>query len=116
MITNVKGLANQLTEETCSVNSKAWGKNRECIEQQSLLAIASYILMRLFIDKKSADLGITDGDTTQKLKYHAKVLSYIKDRIGIASRVYYSVLSKVTCQMWHFLKSCFANEELTSIL
>ncbi len=91
-------------------NAKAWGKSRECLEQQSLLAMVSYILMRLFIDKKSADLGITDGDTTQKLKHHAKVSSYIKNRIGIAYRVFYSALSKVTRQMWRFLKSCFAQK------
>lgn len=91
-------------------NAKAWGKSRECIEQQSLLAMISYILMRLFIDKKSADLGITDGDTTQKLKHDAKKSGYIKDGMGIAYRAFYSALSKVTRQMWRFLKGCFAKK------
>jgi len=91
-------------------NAKAWGKSRECLEQQSLLAMASYILMRLFIDKKSTDLGMLNGDTTQKLKHHAKQSSYIKDHIGIAYRSFYNALSKVTRQMWRFLKSCFAKK------
>ena len=97
-------------------NAKAWGKSRGCLEQQSLLAMASYILMRLFIDKKSADLRIPNGDTTQKLEHYAKKSSYIKDHIGIAYRAFYNVLSKVTRQMWRFFKSCFFQEELTSTL
>jgi len=86
------------------------GKSRECLEQQSLLAMASYILMQLFIDKKSIDLGMPHGDTTQKLKHHAKKSNDIKDHIGITHRAFYNVLSKVTRQMWRFLKSCFARK------
>ena len=66
--------------------------------------------MRLFIDKKSADLGASDSDTTQKLKHDAKKSSYIKGCIGIAYRAFYNALSKVTRQMWRFLKSCFAKK------
>jgi len=91
-------------------NAKAWGKCRECLEQQSLLAMASYILMQLFIDKKSTDLGMPHGDTTQKLKHPAKKSSYTKDHIGIAYRSFYNALSKVTRQMWRFLKSCFSRK------
>lgn len=91
-------------------HAKAWGKSHECIEQQGLLAMASYILMRLFMDKKSSDLGMANGDTTQKMKHQAKQSSYIHDHMGIAYRAFHTELSKVTRQMWRFLKNCFAKK------
>lgn len=88
-------------------NAKAWGKSGVAIEQQSLLAMITYILTRLFIEQKIEALGITEGDTTQRKKHHAKQERYVKNGIGNAFRAFYVSLSCVTCQMWRFLKNCF---------
>ena len=88
-------------------NTKAWGKSDKAIEQQTLLAMATFILTRLFTEEKMELLELTDGDTTQKSKQQAKQDDYVNHNIGNAYRAFYASLSRVTKQVWRFFKNCF---------
>lgn len=117
-------------------NSKAWGKSAIAIEQQSLMGMMSYLLTRLFVHDCCRDLGLDegDGDGTQKNKQDKKVKQYLdlkelKSSAGgdgsgqkfdedydellpqyDAYRAFYSQLSKITRQVWRFLKYCFKHK------
>jgi len=57
-----------------------------------------------------------DGDTTQRGKHCTRQENYIQHHIGIAYRVFYISLSKVTRQMWRFLKNCFLKKSPPELL
>jgi len=90
--------------------SKAWGKNPIAIEQQALLSMVSMILTTLFLRRKQQELGLDKVDNTQHLKHHAKKTLYAMTGHGIAYRVFYDATSKITRQIWRFLKNCFAKK------
>ena len=91
-------------------NAKAWGKSRKSIAQQGMLAMASYILMRLFIERKSEQLSMTQGDTTQKNKHNIKQENYIRNKTGIVSRfLYVTVQGDTTDVALH--KKLFSEEK-----
>lgn len=88
-------------------NARAWGKSPVGIEQQALIGLVTYTLTCLFLKDKQADLGLTEGNTTQQRKHVIKRDAYLFDCIGVACRAFYTVLSKIPRQVWRFLKSCF---------
>ena len=87
--------------------SKAWGKSPVAIEQQALLGIATSILTRLFLMRRQADLGLLQPDATQDKKHQKKLASYTQSGKGILLRALWQNLSKISRQVWRFLKNCF---------
>jgi hypothetical protein len=88
-------------------NARAWGKSLVGIEQQALLGLVACTLTSLFLKDIQADLGLTEGNTTQQRKHTIKRDAYMFDGIGVACRAFYTVLSKIPRQVWRFLKNCF---------
>ena len=105
-------------------NAKAWGKKAVAIEQQALLGMMTYILTQLFLQRRFTELELSQGDQTQSRKQTQKVECYLtqSDREAIngdkdeseepvlyydAYRAFYAQLSKITRQVWRFLKNCF---------
>jgi hypothetical protein len=90
-------------------NAKAWGKTPVAIGQQAQLSLLTYILTRLFVESRLSTLQLTNGDTTQARKQSIKQEQYCSG-IGVAYRAFYVGLSKMTRQVWRFLKNCFAKK------
>ena len=114
-------------------NAKAWGKNPVAIEQQALLGMMTYILTQLFLHRRYQELDLPKGDKTQFRKQQRKVECYLEQQeVGDADRfradsaaeeekddeqavvlrydayrAFYAQLSKITRQVWRFLKNCF---------
>lgn len=103
-------------------NAKAWGKSPVAIEQQALMGMMTHILTQLFLQRRFKELDLPDGDETQKCKQKQKVACYVgladdhdgdeKDDVEPVPqydiyRVFYAHLSKITRQVWRFLKNCF---------
>ena len=87
--------------------SKAWGKSPVAIEQQALLGIVTSILTRLFLMRRQADLALAQPDATQDKKHQKKLASYTQSDNGILLRALWQNLSKISRQVWRFLKNCF---------
>ncbi|MCF6204970.1 MAG: hypothetical protein L3J59_15095 [Methylococcaceae bacterium] len=51
--------------KTDMVNANAWGRSPIAIEQQSLLALVTHLLMRLFSHEKGQELGLNKDHQTQ---------------------------------------------------
>ena len=90
--------------------SKAWGKSPVAIEQQALLGIATSILTRLFLIRRQADLSLARPDATQDKKHQKKLAIYTQSGKGILLRALWQNLSKISRQVWRFLKSCFTRQ------
>lgn len=109
-------------------NAKAWGKKSVAIEQQALMGMMTYILTQLFLQRRFNELGLSKGDETQVCKHSQKVECYLTqcdegdiDVLGEKDdndeekpvlqydvyRAFYAQLSKITRQVWRFLKNCF---------
>ena len=88
-------------------SSKAWGKSLVSIEQQAMMGVISYLLTRLFLVKTSAELALDEDKMIQEKKYKKKKASYRVNSKEIRYRAYYSETSKITRQVWRFLKNCF---------
>ena len=116
-------------------NAKAWGKNPVAIEQQALLGMMTYLLTQLFLHQRYQELDLPKGDNTQSRKQQRKVECYLDqqaqgdtDKVSANSaaeaekddddeqiatlkydayRAFYAQLSKITRQVWRFLKNCF---------
>lgn len=116
-------------------NAKAWGKSPIAIEQQALMGMMTYLLTQLFLQRRYQELNLTTGDTTQAAKQDRKVEQYLRQkeermdtehegvgdedrnedkneevvelRYYDAYRAFYAHLSKITRQVWRFLKNCF---------
>lgn len=87
--------------------SKAWGKSPVAIEQQALLGIVTSILTRLFLMRRQADLKLVQPDATQDKKHQKKLASHTQSGKGILLRALWQNLSKISRQVWRFLKNCF---------
>jgi len=87
--------------------SKAWGKHPISIEPQALLSMVTMILTRLFLNRRQKELDLDKVDITQHCKHQAKKELYAMSGYGIAYRVFYHEISKITRQVWRFLKNCF---------
>jgi len=55
------------------------------------------------------------GDTTQQRKHLIRQENDVVHNIGIAYRAFYTSLSKITRQMWCFLKSCFLKKSVLQL-
>ena len=112
-------------------NAKAWGKSPEAIEQQALMGLMTYILTQLFLQRRYEELALPKGDETQAGKHARKVEQYLEQQaiadspdlsaddqwdqeeelptlmLYDAYRAFYAQLSKITRQVWRFLKNCF---------
>jgi len=110
-------------------NAKAWGKKPVAIEQQALMGMMTYILTQLFLQRRFNELGLSKGDETQARKQVQKIEYYLtscdKNDMNVmnkkgddeamkpvlqydACRAFYAQLSKITRQVWRFLKNCFS--------
>lgn len=88
-------------------NAKAWGKSPVAIEQQALLALVTHLLMRLFVHKKGQEMGLEEDHQTQKRRHERKENAYCIDGEGNYNRAFFKKLSKITKQVWRFLKNNF---------
>jgi len=88
-------------------SSRAWGKSLVSIEQQAMMGVVSYLLTRQFLVKQSRNLGMDEDKLTQKNKQKIKLEKHIECPQGISYRAYYTETSKITRQVWRFLKNCF---------
>ena len=86
--------------------SKACGKSPVAIEQQALFGLVTYLLTRLFLQDRYAELALS-GESTQERKHRIKQAAYVCEGVGDAYRAFYTGLSKITRQVWRFLKNCF---------
>lgn len=91
-------------------NNKAWGKSKTTIAQQALLAIASYILTRLFVVARQQEMGMVEENSTQTLKHKNKQNNYHRSDGGVAYRAFYTGLSKIPKQIWRFFACCFSKK------
>ena len=87
-------------------NSKAWGKSKAAIKQQAIIGIMTFILTRLFCDKHAKAFGIPIDGTTQKKKHESKRENYAEGKTRDAHKAFHTHLSKITKQVWRFLKGC----------
>ena len=87
--------------------SKAWGKSPVAIEQQALLGIVTSILTRLFLMRRQADLALLLPDATQDKKHQNKLAIYTQSGKGNLLRALWQNMSKISRQVWRFLKNCF---------
>ena len=87
-------------------SSKAWGKSPVAIEQQALFGWVTYLLTRLFLQERYAELALS-GESTQERKHRIKQAAYGCEGVRDAYRAFYTGLSKITRQVWRFLKNCF---------
>jgi len=111
-------------------NAKAWGKSPVAIEQQALMGLMTYILTQLFLQRRYRELALPKGDGTQTRKHARKVEHYLAQQAEAdhqdphadawdeedeppeliqydAYRAFHAQLSKITRQVWRFLKNCF---------
>jgi len=87
-------------------NSKAWGKNSTAIKQQAIIGIITFILTRLFTNKHGENFKLsTDGDTQSK-RHLKKIEKHLSGETKDHFKAFHSNLSKVTRQVWRFLKMC----------
>lgn len=87
---------------------KAWGKSVHAIQQQAMLGIVTTTLTRLFLLHQQPQLNLSRPDSTQQLKHNAKLKNHQNSGTGISLRANWTELSKITRQLWRFLKHCFA--------
>lgn len=111
-------------------NAKAWGKSPVAIEQQAFMGIMTYVLTHLFLHRRYHDLGLAEGDDTQAGKQARKIEQYLEQQTrdtrdgkeglsvdeneehttDVKQYDAYSQLSKITRQVWRFLKICFSRK------
>jgi len=92
--------------------TKAWGKSPVAIEQQALMGIISVLLTRLFLQRRQLDLELDKPDSTQDKKHQNKQKEFKRLRAKSVLdkhdyRALWTHLSKITRQVWRFLKNCF---------
>jgi hypothetical protein len=93
--------------KTDLANAKAWGKSPVAIEQQALLGLVTHLLTRLFLHKKAQELGLEEDHHTQQKRHQNKAVDYIVNWVGNYNRAFFTKLSKITKQVWRFLKNSF---------
>lgn len=88
-------------------SAKAWGKSKTAIKQQALTGIITFILTKLFCLKHSINFGMKNMDGETQSKKHAEKLEAHLERVsGDVYRAFHVNLSKITKQIWRFLKGC----------
>ena len=94
------------------------------------MGLMTYILTQLFLQRRYQELALPKGDGTQTRKHARKVEHYLEQQAEAdhqdphadawdeedeppeliqydAYRAFYAQLSKITRQVWRFLKNCF---------
>ena len=89
-------------------STQAWGKSALAIEQQALMGMVTVILTQLFLQRRQTELARNTPDSTQQPKHQAKQEQHKKTGMGVTLRTNWTHLSKITRQLWRFLKNCFA--------
>ncbi len=87
-------------------NAKAWGKSNIAIQQQAIIGMLTFILTRLFSEKHANKFCLPMDGSTQKRKHKKKVEKYLEGITRDQFRAFHTNLSKVTKQVWRFLKDC----------
>lgn len=87
-------------------NAKAWGKSEIAIKQQAIIGMITFILTRLFSDKHAKHFGLPTDGTTQAKRHQRKKEDYLEGKTDDQFRAFHTNLSKVTKQVWRFLKGC----------
>ena len=87
-------------------NAKAWSKSTTAIRQQAIIGMITFILTRLFSQKHAKNFGLPTDGTTQTKKHQLKKEMYLYGETQDQYRAFHSSLSKVTKQVWRFLKEC----------
>jgi len=87
-------------------NAKAWGKSQTAIHQQALTGMITFILTRIFSLKHAQVFGIKIDGETQKNKHKKKLEDYFMGETHDRFRAFHQNLSKITKQVWRFLKGC----------
>ena len=80
-----------------------------------MLGIVTSILMRLFLMRRQADLALPQPDATQDKKHQKKLAIYTQSGKGILLRAQWQNLSKISRQVWRFLKNCFACQHVPAL-
>lgn len=91
-------------------SSKAWGKSVKSIEQQAVLGIVTYVLTRLFLADAGQSLGFDEDKQMQSYKHQKKAEQYCVNASINSYYVFYRETSKISRQVWRFLKNCFAKK------
>jgi hypothetical protein len=87
-------------------NAKAWGKSKTAIRQQALIGIITFVLTRLFSEKQAKQFDMPTDGNTQKKRHQKKRELYLAGKLHDQLRAFHTNLSKVTKQVWRFLKGC----------
>lgn len=87
-------------------NAKAWGKSTTAIQQQALIGIITFVLTRLFSERYASQFGMPADGNTQKKRHQKKQTRYLAGKSHDVLRAFHTNLSKVTKQIWRFLKGC----------
>lgn len=87
-------------------NAKAWGKSKTAIKQQAIIGMITFILTRLFSEKHAKYFGLPTDGTTQAKRHQRKQENYLDGKTKDQFRAFHTNLSKVTKQVWRFLKGC----------
>ena len=87
-------------------NAKAWGKSKVAIKQQAIIGMITFILTRLFSDKYATIFSLPTDGTTQAKRHRKKQENYLDGKTKDQFRAFHTHLSKVTKQVWRFLKLC----------
>ena len=96
-------------------NNKAWAKSQVAIEQQAILGLVTYILMRLFLYEQGEKLGLEEETMTQQTRHVNKLGDYLFGDKGNFNRAFFRKLSKITKQAWRFLKNSFLKKSSQSL-
>lgn len=87
-------------------NQKAWGKNSIAIKQQALIGIITFILTRLFTNRYGIIFNIPTDGNTQSKRHLKKQEKHLYGETKDHFKAFHVNLSKVTRQVWRFLKMC----------
>ena len=86
---------------------KAWGKSAIAIEQQALFGIITVILTQLFLHRRKTELGLYASDPIEENVLKKRQKHALLSTINIRLRTAWHYASKISRQLWRFLKNCF---------
>jgi hypothetical protein len=113
--------------------AKAWGKKPAALDQQCLMGVITTLLTRMFLHKQCAVLDLNKEDGTQDKRYAKRQDRYLEIKVMRSSttsnevdassiddedppevntyydayRAFYAIPSKISRQVWRFLKDCY---------
>lgn len=96
-------------------NSKAWGKSPTAIQQQAMIGMVTFILTKMFCHLHTQHFGLPDGGSSQNNKHKIKQEEFIDGITKDMWKAFHTKLSKVTKQVWRFLKECMCKNHCQSL-